>query len=73
LIAKRDSKSEIVKRAYVLLSLDENRPGGRLSDESIRHQYHVGQRMIERVLRKSCIESFAGRCYSQFPATVHSR
>jgi hypothetical protein len=45
LIAKRKGKADIVKRAYVLLSLDENRPGGRLSDEAIRQHYHVGQRM----------------------------
>lgn len=52
LIAKRNGKADIVKRAYVLLSLDENRPGGRLSDEAIRQQYHVGQRMIERARQR---------------------
>jgi hypothetical protein len=35
LIAKRKGQAEIVNRAYVLLSLDENRPGGRLSDEAL--------------------------------------
>ena len=50
LIAKRSSKAEIVKRAYVLLSLDENRLGGRLSDDAIRQQYQVGQRLLERAL-----------------------
>jgi hypothetical protein len=58
IIAKRSSKSDIVKRAYVLLSLDENRPGGRLSDEAIRQQYHVGQRMIERLRQRFVEESF---------------
>jgi hypothetical protein len=58
LIAKRNGKADIVKRAYVLLSLDENRPGGRLSDEAIRQQYHVGQRMIERLRQRFVEESF---------------
>lgn len=38
IIAKRSSKSEIVKRAFVLLSLDENSVSGRKSDEEIRQQ-----------------------------------
>ena len=58
IIAKRSSKAEIVKRAFVLLSLDENRLGGRLSDEEIRHHYQVGQRMIERLRQRFVMESF---------------
>ena len=58
IIAKRSSKSEIVKRAFVLLSLNENRLGGRLSDEEIRHHYQVGQRMIERLRQRFVMESF---------------
>lgn len=59
IIAKRSSKADIVKRAYVLLSLDENRVGGRLSDDDIRQQYQVGQRLIERVRQRFVRESFA--------------
>jgi Homeodomain-like domain len=58
IIAKRSNKAEIVKRAYVLLSLDENRPGGRLSDDEIRQQYHVGQRLIERLRQRLVLASF---------------
>ena len=59
LIAKRSSKAEIVKRAYVLLSLDENRLGERLSDDAIRQQYHVGQRLLERLRQRFVHDSFA--------------
>ena len=55
----------MVKRAYVLLSLDENRPGGRLSDEAIRQPYHVGQRMIERARQRFVEESFAFALHGQ--------
>ena len=58
IIAKRNGKAEIVKRAFVLLSLDENRVGGRLADEAIRQQYQVGQRMIERLRQRFVEESF---------------
>jgi hypothetical protein len=63
IIAKRSSKAEIVKRAYVLLGLDENRPGGRLADEEIRQQYHVGQRLIERLRQRFVLESFEVALY----------
>ena len=59
LIAKRSSKAEIVKRAYVLLSLNENRLGGRLSDDAIRQQYQVGQRLLERLRQRFVHDSFA--------------
>ncbi len=58
IIAKRSSKAEIVKRAFVLLNLDENREGGRLSDEQIRDNYKVGQRLIERLRSRFVLESF---------------
>ena len=58
IIAKRNSQAEIVKRAFVLLSLDENRVGGRLSDEEIRAHYKVGQRLIERLRQRFVMESF---------------
>ena len=55
IIAQRSSKSVIVKRAYVLLSLDENNRTGRKTDEFIRESYRVAQRTIER-LRKRFVE-----------------
>ena len=58
IIARRSSTSEIVKRAFVLLNLDENRAGGRLSDEQIRDHYKVGQRLIERLRSRFVLESF---------------
>ncbi len=58
IIAKRSSKADIVKRAYVLLSLDENRAGGRLADDEIRQQYQVGQRLLERLRQRFVLESF---------------
>ncbi|MDQ3132873.1 MAG: helix-turn-helix domain-containing protein [Acidobacteriota bacterium] len=54
-IAKRSSKSEIVKRAFVLLNLDENGEDQKKSDEQIRLDYKVGQRTVER-LRKRFVE-----------------
>ena len=58
-IAKRHHKAAIVKRAYVLLSLDENRSGGRLTDDESRQPYHVGQRLIERLRQRFVLASFA--------------
>jgi transposase len=58
IIAKRSSKAEIVKRAFVLLSLDENSILGRKSDEEIRERYQVGQRLIERLRQRFVEESF---------------
>ena len=55
IIAQRSSKSEIVKRSFVLLSLDENGREPKKSDEEIRRAYHVGQRTLER-LRKRFVE-----------------
>lgn len=57
-MAKRNHKAEIVKRAYVLLSLAENRAGGRLADDEIRQQYHVGQRLLERLRQRFVLASF---------------
>jgi hypothetical protein len=65
IIAKRNSKAEIVKRAFVLLSLDENRFGGRLSDEEIRTSYQVGQRLIERMRERMVMESFEIAVYGK--------
>lgn len=59
IIAKRSNKAEIVKRAFVLLSLDENRLGGRLSDEQIKQTYQVGGRMIEKLRQRFVTESFS--------------
>lgn len=55
IIAKRSSKSETVKRAFILLSLDESGEAAKKSDEEIRADYRVGQRTIER-LRKRLVE-----------------
>ena len=57
-IAKRSSKSEIVKRAYILLSLDENGEIEKKSDEEIRRDYRVGQRTIERLRKRFVEEGF---------------
>lgn len=58
IIAKRSSKSVIVKRAFVLLALDENNPSGRKSDEEIRQSYQVGQRTIERLRQRFVEDGF---------------
>lgn len=57
-IAKRSSKSEIVKRAFVLLSLDENAEVEKKSDEEIRRDYRVGRRTIERLRKRFVEEGF---------------
>ena len=58
-IAKRSSKSEIVKRAFVLLSLDKNGEVEKKTDEEIRRDYKVGQRTIERLRKRFVEEGFA--------------
>jgi transposase len=58
IISKRSSKSVIVKRAYVLLALDENNPSGRKSDEEIRSSYQVAQRTIERLRQRFVEDGF---------------
>lgn len=58
IIAKRSSKSEIVKRAFVLLSLDENGEVEKKSDEEIRRDYKIGQRTIERLRKRFVEEGF---------------
>ncbi len=70
IIGKRSSKAEIVKRAYVLLSLDEKGEGAKKSDEEIRQDYQVGQRRIER-MRKRFVEkgfevTLAGKPQTKF-------
>lgn len=46
LLANRKSQSVFVRRAYILLGLDENQASGRLTDEEIRPRYRVGQRAV---------------------------
>lgn len=58
LLASRKSQSIFVKRAYILLALDENQAAGRLSDEEIRTRYQVGQRSIERTRQRFIEEDF---------------
>ncbi len=57
-IAKRSSNSEIVKRAYILLSLDENSESQPKTDEEIRESYKVGRRTIERLRKRFVEEGF---------------
>ncbi len=54
IIAKRNAKSQAVKRAYVLLAADENQPNW-LKDEHIKATYQVSVRSIER-LRERFVE-----------------
>lgn len=58
LLASRKSQSVFVRRAYILLALDENQASGRLSDEEIRLRYQVGQRSIERTRQRFIEEGF---------------
>jgi len=55
-IAKRNSKSVVVRRGFILLSLDENQ--GRLSDEEIRTRYKVSQSTIERTRQRFVEDGF---------------
>ena len=52
LIAKPKSQSVFVKRAFILLAVDENQKSGRLSDEEIRTSYHLGERSLERARQR---------------------
>ncbi|WP_408641382.1 helix-turn-helix domain-containing protein [Spirosoma telluris] len=54
IIAKRNAKSQAVKRAYVLLAADENQPDW-LKDQHIKSTYQVSIRSIER-LRERFVE-----------------
>ena len=54
IIAKRNAKSQAVKRAYVLLAADENQSNW-LKDEQIKATYQVSIRSIER-LRERFVE-----------------
>lgn len=58
LLASRKSQSVFVKRAYILLALDENQAAGRLTDEEIRRCYQLGQRSIERTRQRFIEEGF---------------
>ena len=58
LLANRKSQSVFVKRAYILLALDENQASGRLSDEEICARYRVGQRSLERARQRFIEEGF---------------
>jgi hypothetical protein len=58
LLANRKSQSVFVKRAFILLALDENQAAGKLWDEEIRTRYQVGQRSIERTRQRFIEEGF---------------
>lgn len=65
LLANRKSQSVFVKRAYILLALDENQEVGRLADEEIRLRYQVGQRSIERTRQRLIEEGFQIAVYGK--------
>jgi transposase len=65
LLLSRKSQSVFVKRAYILLALDENQAAGRLSDEEIRQRYQVGQRSIERTRQRFIEEGFQIAVYGK--------
>jgi hypothetical protein len=65
LLASRQSQSVFVKRAYILLALDESKESGRLSDEEIRQLYQVGQRSIERTRQRFIEEGFQIAVYGK--------
>lgn len=54
IVAKRNAKSQAVKRAYVLLAADENKDNWK-TDEQIKTTYQVSIRSIER-LRERFVE-----------------
>ena len=58
LLKSRKSQSVFVKRAYILLALDENQTAGKMSDEAICTHYRVGQRSIERARQRFIEEGF---------------
>ena len=58
LLTNRKSQSVFVKRAFILLALNENQESGRLSDAEIRTRYRVGQRSIERARQRFIEEGF---------------
>ena len=58
LLNSRKSQSVFVKRAYILLALDENQESGKMSDEEIRTRYRVGQRSIERARQRFIEDGF---------------
>ena len=70
IIATRSSKAAVVKRAFVLLSVDTKAPGPRFSDEQIRWPYHVAQRAIERLrqrfVEEDIVPAFYAPCRRQF-------
>jgi len=65
LLASRKSQSVFVKRAYILLALDEHQAAGRMSDEEIRLRYQVGQRSIERTRQRFIEEGFQIAVYGK--------
>jgi len=57
IIKKRDSKSVIVKRAYVLLSADRN--GDKVwTDSQIAEQYHCTIKTVENIRQRFVVNGF---------------
>ena len=63
LINKRNAKSEVVKRAYILLSADTN--GQQLTDEGIAQRYQVTVRTIEGLRKRFVEEGFTNALYGK--------
>jgi transposase len=57
LISRRNAKAPAVKRAYVLLSADEN--GDNLPDSEVAHRYRVTIRTVEGIRKRFVEEGFA--------------
>jgi transposase len=63
LISRRNAKAPAVKRAYVLLSADEN--GDNLTDSEIAHRYSVTTRTVEGLRKRFVEEGFEQVVYGK--------
>lgn len=52
LVARRSAKAEPVKRALMLLALDEADDAPALADAEVAQRYHVATRTVERLRRR---------------------
>ena len=63
IIRRRNEKAQVVKRAYVLLSTDEN--GDNLVDSEVAHRYSVTTRMVEGLRKRFVEEGFQQVVYGK--------
>lgn len=63
LISRRNAKAPAVKRAYILLSADEN--GDNLADSEIAHRYSVAIRTVEGIRKRFVEEVFEQVVYGK--------